>query len=783
MSESTLTEQALKRAAQAATVVALSALAACGGSGGGSGGIVTTAPPAVAPSPTPTTAAPVPAPTPTTASVANDTAEYRATIGAVSMNALAAYNQGATGAGINVAVIDTGIDTSSAEFSGRVSAASQNVGGGAGYNDEAGHGTAVSFTIAGRRNGVGTHGAAFDATIIALRADTPGSCSIDDGSGCSFRDASLARGIDAAVAAGARVINMSLGSQSAFGSNVLAAIGRATAAGIVVVMAAGNQNDKNPALAVNPDASAQVANNAAIARGLVVVAGSVDAGDRIADSSNRAGNTAAYYLTAVGDRVTAPGRNGEVFVWSGTSFAAPQISAAVALLAQAFPNLTGKQIVDLLYTTARDAGAAGIDSIYGQGVLDLTRAFQPVGTSALATMRTPVSLTSNGELSAPMGDAGHGTLGAVILDGFDRAFAIDLANTIRRASPRPMLYGALDSRAQTNVTRAGNMTVAMTIVPRRDGVAVERTMLSPERAESARALAGSVAQRLGRDTAFALGFATGGGALTAQLAGRGEPAFLIARAPDGGFGFDASARNAAAIRVAPGQIGLTASAETGQVAWRNSSDLAALDGRWRRSPYERFALSADRRIGPVALTATLSRMAESGTILGAHLGDGLGGGSATSWFGDLAARFDLAGGWTVGGSYRQGRTSARLNGAIAGDGTIVTRAWAGDVGKAGVFGMSDTLGFRVSQPLRVARGGLDVTLPTYWDYASLSVTQWTQQRLNLAPTGREVDYEWRYATPLGAGSLSANVYWRQQPGNFAAAPDDRGAAVRYAIAF
>ncbi len=74
------------------------------------------------------------------------------------------------------------------------------------------------------------------------------------------------------------------------------------------------------------------------------------------------------------------------------------------MLAQAFPNLTGAQIVDILYQSARDAGAAGDDAVYGQGVLDLTRAFSPIGTSSVAGTHSAASLNVNATLSAPMGD-------------------------------------------------------------------------------------------------------------------------------------------------------------------------------------------------------------------------------------------------------------------------------------------------------------------------------------------------------------------------------------------
>ena len=174
------------------------------------------------------------------------------------------------------------------------------------------------------------------------------------------------------------MINISLGGSGA-GTSVVNAIDRATATGIIVIIAAGNDGT------ANPDPFAEVANTAQ-ARGLVIIAGSVGANnsrtpgaDILSSFSDKAGNGAAHYLTAVGESVRAPDNNNAAFLWTGTSFAAPQIAGAVALLAQAFPNLTGAQIVSILFASARDAGATGVDAVYGQGVLDLTKAFSPLG--------------------------------------------------------------------------------------------------------------------------------------------------------------------------------------------------------------------------------------------------------------------------------------------------------------------------------------------------------------------------------------------------------------------
>lgn len=765
-----------KRLLVTAAIIVLPGLAGCSG-GGGTPPVASTPAPTPAPVPTPTptptpTPAPTPTPTPTPPPTGNnDTAEYRATVGAVSMNALAAYNRGATGQGIKVGVIDSGIDLNSQEFGNRIDPASTYLAGTGTIQDTDGHGTAVAFTLAGRRNDVGTHGVAFDATLLILRTDDDGSCAGTDG--CQHDDVNIAAAVDRARQNNARVINISLGG-SPPAQALVAAINRATQAGIIIIISAGNDGG------AEPDPFAAVASNDAVARNLVIIAGSVGTSDQISTFSNRAGSGATHYLAAVGESVRAPDNNGNPFLWTGTSFSAPQISGAVALLAQAFPNLTGAQLVDILYQSARDVGAAGTDAVYGRGVLDLTRAFQPLGQTALASTRAPVSLTGNATLSAAMGDARQSGLGAVILDGYGRAFAIDLAQTLHAAQRQTPLTAALAGSQRNLATTIGATTVAVTVAP---NGRTERLAIAPADAQSARAIAATVVSRLGAHAQFAIGMSQGSAALGAALAGRTDPAFLVAHDPTRDLGFASAPTAAFALRRGWGAWGLTIGTESGVAFAPSDALLAATRPGTSRYGYDRVSLAADRRFGALSMAVTGSYMIERGTVLGARFGDGLGAARAQSWFADAEARLSPRRGWTLGASWREGWTLADVRAGLTGSGLIRTRAFAADIGKAGLFDARDRFGLRIAQPLRVSHGGIDLSLPTNYDYATLSVDAFTTQRLNLAPTGRELDVEMAYARPLWRGDLSGNLFWRRNPGNIAALDDDLGWALRYRLGF
>jgi subtilisin family serine protease len=756
---------------------ALSAMAfvtACGGAS--SSGVSSTPAPPV--STVANTVSPPPPPPPpvavTPSSVDFNTAEYSRSNGAVQAKAITAYAAGASGAGIVTAVIDSGIASANSEFVGRIHAASTDLAGNRGIIDEDGHGTYVSSILAGARNAIGAHGVAFGATLLVARTDTPGSCSAGGAdTECSHDDNVIARGIDLAVSNQARVINISLGGAPA--NNVLrSAIGRATAAGTIIVISAGNKGIDDPQAAVNPDSLAQIASDP-LARNLVIIAGALDASNvALANFSNKAGNGSVHYLGALGVRIRAIDQNGGSVLVSGTSFAAPIVSGAVALLAQAFPTLTGAQIVDLLFRSATDLGASGVDGEFGQGALDIARAFQPIGQTAMAGTAQKIALVAQDtKLSPAMGDAAVTGLSTVVLDEYARAFDVELGGTVRRAAIAPRLGAALGIGARGLSGTAGPVAVSLSIVPRNADVVTRNIHLARE--ERARAIAGSVIARLDGKTRVALGISRSAATLVSQLSGKGSVGFLASDSAGTGLGFEARPGPAFALGYDVAGFEISTTAETGQIERHDRSFIPETPDR-----YALMSIGAERRMGALGLSARATYVSEGNTLLGARFDGFLGANGARTWFADVSADVALGSDWQASAALRQGFTRIGAGGARLGTDHIRSSSWSFDVSKSHLFDPSDRFAFRIAQPLRVTGGGFDVTLARSYDYAT-TLTTFGTQRVNLTPKGREIDVEALYAREMAGGLLSANLYFRRDPGNFATAPGDYGAAIRFTL--
>jgi hypothetical protein len=216
-----------------------------------------------------------------------------------------------------------------------------------------------------------------------------------------------------------------------------------------------------------------------------------------------------------------------------------------------------------------------------------------------------------------------------------------------------------------------------------------------------------------------------------------------------------------------GAIGVTFGVETGDMRLWERSETGPRGDRYRRYGYSAVTLATDGAIGPFAITGQLTRMRERDTVLGARFLGGLGGTGATSWFADTRVTLVPGPYWRMGVELRRGWTMVPA-GTARSRSALSAQALAFDVTRTSIMTSSDSFSVRWSEPLRVTRGGIALT--------GLDL-------IDLTPAGHERDLEAVYARALGRGWLTVNSYWRQQPGNFAAAPDDIGGAVRYSFGF
>ncbi|GIF03680.1 S8 family serine peptidase [Actinoplanes siamensis] len=280
------------------------------------------------------------------------------------MRAIEAWHA-STGAGVTVAVIDTGVDATNVDLAGKVltgwDATTDQPGGDV---DRHGHGTHVAGTIgAVTGNTIGVSAVAPDTRILPVRVLG------DDGSGYM---SDTAEGIVWAADHGAQVINMSLGATTQVGA-VSNAVAYARDKGVTVVAAAGNERG----------AGSPVSYPAADA-GVVAVA-ATDSSDQVASYSN-AGGYVDVAAPGSGIVSTYPSALGRSYAsMSGTSMAAPHVAALAALLEAAHPGLGPDRIEQAIETSAVDLGTPGKDEDYGYGRVDAVAALAAVASSAPTT--------------------------------------------------------------------------------------------------------------------------------------------------------------------------------------------------------------------------------------------------------------------------------------------------------------------------------------------------------------------------------------------------------------
>ena len=290
-------------------------------------------------------------------------------------------------AGFTIAVIDTGADLGAPDLSAKAPQTFSVRKRLADVPDANGHGTFVAALAAGSStNGDGIAGVGGEAGLMVVQAGGPTG---------AFTDVDEAAAIVYAVDHGARILNLSLGGPTS-SSIEKRAVDYAVAKGALLVAAVGNGylrgNDvEYPAALLQPVGSKGVGG-----RGLAVAASNRH-GARASFSST--GSHVSLAAPGVGvfsavssasslssyPRTELPGALGGLYGYgSGTSFAAPQVAGAAALVWAANPQLRAAQVASILEQTASGRGSWNAE--LGYGVLDVAAAVANAQTASVATV-------------------------------------------------------------------------------------------------------------------------------------------------------------------------------------------------------------------------------------------------------------------------------------------------------------------------------------------------------------------------------------------------------------
>ncbi len=682
------------------------------------------------------------------------------------------WAEGYDGSGVTVAVIDTGLLSTHEAFAGRVVQGYNVADNSYDTSDAEDHGTHVAGIIAGAPAALtdSTIGVAPGASIMPIRVvNSAGQATTTD----------LQAALNYARNRGVKLANLSMDAPIGDGSYTdytRTAITNYTNAGGLLVVAAGNNG------LANPTGIGQYADDWT---GSVMVVGAVDSSNNIASYSNRAGNEMNYYLVAPGTYINSAYSGGDDLYthMTGTSMATPHVTGAAALIWDRWPSLTARQVSSILFESATDLGAAGVDAIYGHGLLNLSAAMSPLGvTSIPADTSVDGSGTTLSDTqmvtSAAFGDALTQALAGssvLAIDSYDRDFYVNLASavTVRNATVdledrlAAMTYGS-DSRDYRlgsyhfRATFAGDRGDEDALSLGDSGVVAESLSLNAE--------SGSLS--------YGLGFTA-------------EPGRTLGLREQGPLaGFDAIGRDTfgnpylglmehARYAQAALRLGRDVTVQTRLVSGRERSDLDRADSRatatlvegsWRATPRLTLGFQA-------------GQTQESDAFLGTESGGALALGSATRTDSvGITGLYQVSDRMALFGHYTRGRSrvDGDASGVLRNISGVQSESYGVGLVMNQVFNRNDRLGVAWTRPLRVVDGKADADMPV--SLADDGSVVRSTASLDLTPSGNEQDVELFYRWQVNDHShLAASVLHQREPGHVADAPSDTSVLLSYGL--
>lgn len=650
------------------------------------------------------------------------------------------------------------------------------------------HGNAVASLIGAPVDGVGVMGVAPHA---AMRFYNP----FDESHTAGWQE--VADGVESLANGGSSVINMSLGVPGWTLHQEWADVFRQRrvarhADGLTFVIAAGNDGITQT---VDLDwTGVSVLDN-------FILVGSVDPTGTISSFSNRPGDACLLtqgvcqtgyrlmdrFLVAPGELLLVDDGEGGVTRVSGTSFAAPLVSGAAALVKGWWFWLDGSEVADVLLLSARDLGEPGVDAVYGHGMLDVAGAMSPLNPSDLygldrwyRRVSAESLVITGGRLSLRFANRNRVTVFEDVGDSFrDFTVSVDdlivgstLASSVANAYAQQYIYER--TGASLNGTSFSDISSASQILSQRGNLMVTATAstLDPSNVGYARELGFHAGVELtdtqsGRSMKFGVG--EGALALSSQA---GFNLFSDHRPESGGvnpvLGFASGGAYAASTFDMDNDLqvsfGITTTHEQAIYVMPGTGEERALfEGV---APYQAFAANLDLSYplnDRVTVNGSLTQLHEASGLLGAQGGSILaleGGADTTALTFGVDAQPSSRIGLSASVTMAQTRTTAFDGGLLDIAERIDSTAAQVSIRYEALFSNTDGVRFSMVQPLHIESGALSYTgmAVTDRDTGELGVESDVWELGGQRPVYAEVIY----AAELGSADRRLSVFSRQQ---------------------
>ncbi|MFT6077673.1 MAG: subtilisin family serine protease [Rickettsiales bacterium] len=814
------------------SIVVIGGAAAGGGGGGGGGG--SSEPSEITPTPTPGF----------DTAVDQDqidsfkTTEYNSQYGLGNIKAAEAYsllqtnNKAIGGDGVKVFIADTGVRLTHIDIAGNDHGSLHT----SPSSDYDGHGTHVASIASGVKNDLGMHGVAFSSDIIAVRLDLEDSVEAD-------MSMDPYDGVEYAAQNGAKVINMSWGSSSYSsynGEGSLAALSPklliAKDNDALMVVATGNDADNNgdgQTIVQNPDylnfpkpvRPALYANNDEL-DGFMLAVGATDENNNIADFSNICGVTKDFCLFAPGVSIIGAYNSGDYYqiYLSGTSQAAPHVSGAAAVLRGAWTFLTAPQTAQILLDTATDLGAAGVDDIYGHGLLNLESAVTAQGANNVASSSIVSSAGSDARTSSISSHSIFGNAfsanvapilkNAVFFDKYGRDYKANLDQKISSIGSNPYSldnflfndYSTTGLPMSFGKNRSNNLSVRFNarnlyedpisgqMKNNKFGLKHLTIDRSKEDKNGFNSSDVSFAYSRNFSKGLKIGFSKNdfNGNFNQENPAKSHNLISynnFATSPYKKLSAIVSTNNDSKSQISTNQLSLsqkltpklTTSLSFSNYSYSNSVSKFSSDESRIFDSSVGYKINKKTKIG-----FSLGNLDElNNNLLGSKSEGAFSSGSnpATKYVTFSGTR-DLVGSWKVTASYSEGKTDVSGNsiGVFRDFSDIKSRGSAMGLLNNDFFGGSLALVY--SEPLRIYKGSANLDIPISRDDEG-NVQRLTANGVSLAPDGKERDLEISYSTRLkyDRGTINYNALVRQEPDNIKGAKSQYLMMVRYNLKF